>query len=164
LTKEEFKTCFNDYFDPIRNYLYYRSGNSELATDIAQEVFMKIWEKNIDFEPNRTKGLLYKIASDLFVSQIRKNKVAEKYANSLQFDLTSESPEEVLAYEELKTNYEKALNDLSEKQRTVFLMSRIDNLTYKEIAQRLSISIKAVEKRMHIAITNLKKQLYNETK
>ena len=73
MTKENFKLLYDEYFDAIRRYLYYRSNDSELSTDIAQEVFMKVWEKQIKYEPGRTKSLLYKMAGDMFVSQIRKN-------------------------------------------------------------------------------------------
>ncbi|UCH13169.1 MAG: RNA polymerase sigma-70 factor, partial [Bacteroidales bacterium] len=58
-----------------------------------------------------------------------------------------------------KANYVKALSELSEKQRTVFLMARMEGLKYREIAERLNISIKAVEKRMSITLAYLKKAL-----
>ncbi len=159
MTREEFKTCFDQYFDPLRNYLYYRSGDAELATDISQEAFMKIWEKQFDYHPTKTKSLLYKIGIDLFLSHLRKNKVADAYVESLAFDIKKDSPETTFEFQELKENYEKALSNLPEKQRSVFLMSRKDGLTYKDIAERLDISVKAIEKRMSLALATLKKQL-----
>ncbi len=165
MTQATFKTCFDQFFEPIRNYVYYRSGNASLATDIAQEVFMKLWEKQINFSPKKTKALLYKMAGDLFIDHLRKNKVASNYVSHLKLNLnnTPQTPEQTLRYKELKNNYEIALAKLPEKQRTVFLMSRIESLTYKEIAQRLNLSVKAIEKRMHLAINQLKEQLqYHE--
>jgi len=160
MTKENFKQLYDEYFDAIRRYLYYRSNDSELATDIAQEVFMKVWEKQIKYEPNRTKSLLYKMASDMFVSQVRKNKVADKYRDTINLEFKSDQgPDEKLEYEELKQHYERTLAGLSEKQRTVFLMSRLEEMTYNEIAQRLELSVKAVEKRMGLALSELRKAI-----
>lgn len=72
-----------------------------------------------------------------------------------------ESPEKILEYKELKSKYELALSRLSEKQRVVFLMSRTEDFKYSEIAERLNLSVKAVEKRMKNALGFLKKALRN---
>jgi RNA polymerase sigma-70 factor (ECF subfamily) len=78
------------------------------------------------------------------------------YKNSLAFSLADVSPEEEMEYKELQQRYKKALAGLPEKQRVVFLMSRVDGLKYHEIADRLNISVKAVEKRMKNALDDLK--------
>ncbi|MFT5777232.1 MAG: RNA polymerase sigma-70 factor (family 1) [Crocinitomicaceae bacterium] len=163
MTKDQFKHCFDQYFDQLRNYIYYRCGDEERASDIAQESFMKIWEKDIDFDENKVKGLLYHIAKQLWISQYRKKESEKKYELSLTFKPSSDNPDETLEYQELKNNYEETLAALPAKQREVFLMSRIDDLTYKEIAIRLEISVKAIEKRMSLALQELRKVLSNET-
>jgi RNA polymerase sigma-70 factor (ECF subfamily) len=58
-------------------------------------------------------------------------------------------------------NYENALATLPEKQRTVFLLHRMDGLKYHEIASNLGLSVKAVEKRMKFALEYLRKALNN---
>ncbi len=162
MTKKEFKIIYDLYFDHIRRYIYYRSGNEELATDIAQETFMKIWEKDFDYHPKKTKSLLYKIALDYFISQYRKAKIETKYLNEIRFNFTEETSTNLLEYQELKTHYEKILADLPAKQRDVFLMNRLEGFTYKEIAERLELSIKAVEKRMSLALGVLKKNIKHQ--
>ena len=159
LTQEEFKILFDNHFDSIRNYIYYRSGDEELATDIAQESFMKVWEKDIPFNEKPVRSLLYKIASDIFISKYRRDKVAQKYLAKLEPSVDNHSPEKQLQYQELKGTYESALANLSEKQRVVFLMSRNEGLKYQEIADRLELSVKAVEKRMTYALSYLRNAL-----
>ena len=152
MTEKEFKQFFDTNFDSLRSYLYYRSGDQELSTDLAQETFVKIWEKQIKDEGKKTIGLAYKIASDLFVSRYRRNITAQNYQKSLEFGYTAISPEDEMEYKELKEKFEHTLANLSEKQRVVFLMSRMEELKYSEIAERLGISVKAVEKRMSGAL------------
>jgi len=159
LTKEEFKNIYDQYFDTIRRYLYYKSGNSDLATDIAQEVFIKVWEKQFDFKSKKIVPLLYKMSSDQFINYTRKENVKREYLNEFRFNFKEDKTDNILEYKELKQIYENAIAKLSNKQREVFLMSRLEELTYKEIALRLDITVKAVEKRMSIALSELKKQL-----
>jgi RNA polymerase sigma-70 factor (family 1) len=159
LTKKEYKTCFDQLFDPLRNYLYYKCGDSDLATDIVQDIFLKVWEKPIDVTSKTIKSLLYKMVNDAFFDHLRKNKVADKYLSRLDLNLSSNGPDDILEFAELKQQYETILASLGEKQRSVFLMSRMEELTYKEIAERLDISVKAVEKRMSQALKVLKEKV-----
>lgn len=159
MTKHEFKQLFDRHFDAIRNYIYYRSGDAELSTDIAQDVFLRLWEKQTEYRERENVGLLYKMAADEFISRYRRQQVELGYLKSLSFKLHDVPPDEELQYKELQQKYEAALADLSDKQRVVFLMSRSDGLKYHEIAERLGVSVKAVEKRMKYALDFLKLKL-----
>jgi RNA polymerase sigma-70 factor (ECF subfamily) len=99
------------------------------------------------------------MASDLFISRYRHRQVEWEYLKKLTLDAENESPEAQLEYGELQSRYEEALGTLPEKQRTVFLMSRLDGLKYHEIAGRLQVSVKAVEKRMSAALNQLRQKL-----
>lgn len=159
MTKEEFKVLFDKHFDSVRSYLFYRGADKELATDLAQDVFLRIWEKQLAIEPKGILRLLYKIAGDMFISRYRRETLELNYRKTLKFNDSNVTPDERLQYNELKENYTKALAQLNEKQRTVFLMSRMEGLKYHEIAERLNISVKAVEKRMSNTLAYLKKAL-----
>lgn len=159
MTKEEFKYLFDLYFDSVRSYLYYRGAGTEEASDLAQDVFLRLWEKQIEIDPKAAIRLLYKMAGDMYVSKYRRRKLEMNYLDSLQDDKNDVSPEELLKHKELFENYKRALANLSEKQRIVFLMSRMEGLKYTEIADRLGLSVKAVEKRMNLTLSFLKKVL-----
>jgi len=161
LTKEIFKALFDTHFDAVRSYVYYRSGDTELATDVAQETFLKIWEKQLQPDVKNIKGLLLKIAGDIFISRYRREKLALDFSMTFKHGILDDSPEDQMQFKELKSRYEQALKILPENQRTVFLMSRMDGLKYHEIAGQLGLSVKAVEKRMNLALTFLKKFIEN---
>jgi len=129
----------------------------ELSTDIAQDTFLKLWKKQLNYDEKKIKSLLYKIARNQFIDHKRRQKKEAEYLSEMKFQFSPGFQDNGLV--ELKENYERALLTLTEKQRVVFLMSRNENLKYSEIAGRLKISIKSVEKRMSKAILNIKQAM-----
>jgi len=162
LRKEEFKKLFDTYFDAIRRYLYYRCSDSELASDVAQDLFTRIWEKSMQIDPVKDKALLYKMASDMIVSKLRRRRVELNYSGSIKIEESANTPETNVEYEQLKIQYSEVLLKMPEKVRTTFLMSRGEELKYAEIAERLNVSVKAIEKRMNLALTLLRRDLMKE--
>ncbi len=159
MTQEQFKLVFDQNFDAIRRYLYFRSGDSTVSTDLAQDIFMKVWERGRPLDPEGDKALLYKMANDLFISHLRRIRRSREAFSEMEFEASSSSPDSEMEYKELQSNYKRALGKIPEKQRTTFLMSRTEQLSYKEIAERLSISVKAVEKRVSAALVILRKEI-----
>jgi RNA polymerase sigma-70 factor (ECF subfamily) len=159
VTKEQFKTLFDLYFEDIRRYLYYRCGDTMVSTDLAQDTFMRVWEKQMTLLPGKDKALLYKIAGDLFVSYTRRERLRREAPERIHFERSDHSPEDQLQYREMQDKYEEVLMKIPENQRIAFLMSRTEELSYQEIATRLSISVKAVEKRISGALSRLRKEL-----
>ncbi len=115
--------------------------------------------KQLDKQPEELVGLLYKMAKNTLISKYRHNQIEQAFIARTPAAESSQSPEEAMNYKELKTNYEQALSRMPPKQREVFLMSRYEELKYHEIAQRLELSIKAVEKRMKNALQFLREAL-----
>ena len=160
MKKSEFKDIFDSYFDSIRNYIYYRYADESIASDIAQDVFMRIWEKKDTIDTKNIKALLYKMANDMVISEYRKSTIRLDYAKDMvATGIENLSPQEILQFEELKTRYSSALDEMGEVQREAFLMSRNEELKYHEISDRLGISVKAVEKRITGALQFLKTKL-----
>ena len=156
---KEFKMIYDTHFDNLRQYLNYRSGDQQLSDDIAQSVFMKVWTKKIEVASGNLKSLLFKMATDEFVSHVRRQKVERSYRESINLRVIHESEPENDGYGDKKVIFEKALGQLPEKQRTALLMNKMQGLTYKEIAESLNLSQKAVEKRISQALNTLKQNL-----
>ena len=149
---------YDAHFDDLRRYLIYRSGDQDLSKDIAQNVFMKVWTKKIEIASGNIKSLLFKMATDEFISHIRKKKVEKEYTESIDLRLIRE-PDNNDDLLEKKVLFQKALNQLPEKQKTALLMNKMQGLTYKEIAEVLNLSQKAIEKRIGLALKALKQNL-----
>ena len=158
MTAKDFKMIYDTHFDDLRRYLIYRSGNQDLSGDIAQNVFMKVWTKKIEIASGNIKSLLFKMATDEFISHIRKKKVEKEYIESVNLRLIRE-PDNNDDLLEKKVLFQKALNQLPEKQKTALLMNKMQGLTYKEIAEVLNLSQKAIEKRIGLAIKALKQNI-----
>ena len=149
---------YDNHFDNLRRYLYYRSGDQDLSADIAQNVFMKIWKKKIDITKGNIKSLLFKMGTDEFISYYRRSKIERDYVNTQDFKLVHENNDQNDVAEK-KQKFEKALMTLTDKQRVALLMNKMEGLTYKEIAESLNLSQKAIEKRISQALSTLKKNL-----
>ena len=158
MTAKDFKMIYDEHFDDLRRYLIYRSGDQDLSGDIAQNVFMKVWTKKIEIASGNIKSLLFKMATDEFISHIRRKKVEKEYTESIDLKLIRE-PDNNDDLLEKKVLFQKALNQLPEKQKTALLMNKMQGLTYKEIAEVLNLSQKAIEKRIGLALKALKQNL-----
>ena len=154
-----FEKVFADYAKDVKRFMYFKTKDMDLAEDIVQDTFIKLWEKCKDTTFDTVKSFLFTIANNLFLNIIKHNKVVHKHQQGYIHENSNESPEFLYLEQEFLEKLEKAIADLPEKQREVFLLSRIEKKKYKEIATQLQISVKAVEKRMHNALKVLKDKI-----
>jgi RNA polymerase sigma-70 factor (ECF subfamily) len=160
--KNEFERIFNQYGQDVRRFLLFKSGNIDTADDILQEVFLKLWQNcdNVNYE--KVKSYLFTIANNMFLNMIKHNKVVLNYEKAYTGSQTNrQSPEYLMIEDEFYQKIQNNIASLPEKQRVVFLMNRMESKKYKEIAEELQISVKAVEKRMHLALKALRVQIGN---
>jgi RNA polymerase sigma-70 factor (ECF subfamily) len=154
--KEWFSGIFDSHYEHVRNYLYYMSGDMEAAEDISQDVFLKLWEHRSKVNDITVKPLLFKIAKNLFLNSKKRQTLDLKFINTRTNSIEHESPQYILEVEEFDKSLQKAINKLPEQCRTFFLMNRIDDLKYQEIAANFGISVKAVEKQISKALKLLR--------
>lgn len=154
------QTVYNNIYEKqvqrLRNFVYYKCGDLAMAEDIAQESFVKLWLNCASVILESVMGYLYTIANRMFIDQTRSQKVRLKFEKEPMPTSNTEDPYYVLRTEEFRETIERVISDLPDGQREVFLLNRIDNYTYKEIAEMLQISSTAVEKRMTKALIKLR--------
>ncbi len=157
-----FSGFFKSHAKTLRNYLYYKFGNEEQAEDVTQEAFIKLWENCANVPPEKAKSFLYTVANNTSLNHIAHQKVVLEFNKKSTIPVTdSQNPEFLMEEEQFKVKLQKAIAGLSEAQRSAFLLHRIDGKKYHEIADILGISVKAVEKRIHGALQQLRKDIDN---
>jgi len=163
ICKEQvFKSVFDAYFKMLRNYLIFKFGSVEKAEDMAQNAFVVLWEHCKKVSPDKAKSFLFTTAIRLSINNLKRENLAINFQNnSKQNPINNESPEFLMVEAEFETRLEQTLNLLPEKQRTVFLLNRLENLSYKEIAELEQVSVKAIEKRMQQALQIIRKEIGN---
>lgn len=155
--KKVFEDLYEVHAESLRNFLYYKCGNLQQAEDITHDAFSKLWLNCAKVIFEKAKSFVFTTGKNLFLNQAKHRTVVLKFNTKAKVhDNDHEDPQFLMEHEEFKQKLEKAISELTEAQRVVFLMNRIDKLTYKQIAVALEISDKAVEKRMHNALKNLK--------
>ena len=155
-----YRSIFDQYYESIRSFAYYKTGDVDLADDIVQEVFLKLWTNRNDVKNDTIKSLLYTIASNTIKNHFKHQKVVYNFQKQDKTnEETSEQADSNLRQEELNRKLQDALAEIPEKSREVFLMNRIEGLTYSDIADRLGLSVKAIEKRMSEALSILRSRI-----
>ena len=158
-SEDWFKKVFDRYYDHLRNYLYYLSGDIEWADDALQEVFMVIWERRNKMKEETLQSYMFTVGRNLFLKHNRRKAVHLKFEKLNQEEFLAQSPEDEILNEEFDRQLQAAISDLPERCRTIFLMNKIDIMTNQQIADRLNVSVKAVEKQITKAFKILRNKL-----
>jgi len=160
--KKALEELFN-YFYP-RLYQFSKSflKLEEGIDDILQEVFVKVWNNRSNIRATETfNSFIFTITRNLLLNELRTRLNSQKMKEKIQklsvFD--DYNTIENLDYEELKETVDQIVSKLPEKQREVFLLSRYEGLSHKEISEKLNISTKTVEYHISQSINTIKSKL-----
>jgi len=154
-----FKKIYDTYADNLFGFILYKCGDKDLAKDLVQESFIRLWNNCSKVIYEKAKSYLFTVGNNLFLDDYAHKKVVLEHQKLGGKTITEETPEFVLEEQEFLKKLNDAIANLPEKQREVFLMNRIDKKRYKDIAEALDISVKAVEKRMTLALKALRTQI-----
>lgn len=134
----------------LRNWLRQRMGNSEHAADLAHDTFIRILTNHAQLSHLREpRAYLRTIANRLMIDHSRRQRVEqawlENWINVYEEDAVTCSAEKVAEITELLTTIARLLEGMPEKVRNAFIWSRLEGLTYAEIATRLNVSGSSVK-------------------
>jgi len=159
--EQAFEQLFKLYFERLYHFANSILKDASLAKDIVQEVYIKFWEKRKVIEPINIESFLYRLVRNQCISHIRHIKVINNTKQSLadiknieelyRIDFVRDEPYLVIE-KELEKEIEGVIADLPPRCREVFLMSRVDGLKNKEIAEQLDMRVKNVEKHITKAL------------
>lgn len=159
LSLQEYQQIFKELYRPIRNFIYFRCGDADLAEDITQDTFLKLWETRSKIDKSTVKAYLYKIAQNNTINYQKRQQLLYKFQKKAALDREFDTPDKMMEINQYEEKLLKALAMLPEGGREVFLMNRLEDLTYVEIAERLGLSVKAIEKRMSKVLKILREHL-----
>lgn len=154
-----FSAVFNKYSKELHNFLYYKFGERLNPKDKMQEAFIKLWQNCSKVTPNKAKSYLYTIGNNLMLNEAAHQKVVLNFQKIPTKKHTNENPEFLLEEQQYMEKLQNALANLTDAQRTAFMMNRVEGKKHKEIAELLGISTKAVEKRIYGALNKLREDI-----
>lgn len=166
--EEAFRILVEKYHRQIFDLCFRYVGNQEDAEEVAQDVFIRVFNARASYEPKaKFSTYLYRVAVNLSLNRIRDRKRRRVVALESIFHLDKAQtpgsspfrPDQILEQNELQTLIGNAIESLPPNQRTAVLLKRFEGLSYEEIAEVMECSVSAVEARLHRAKLNLNKRL-----
>lgn len=164
LLQKSDEDAFAEIYNRYWKILFYTANgilrDKEIAQDVVQEVFVDLWQRRGEATIQYLKAYLQQAARFQTLKAIRNQKVNDEFYTRLAkttADIVYENP---LLFKEQETLLRRVLDGLPEDCRYIFRLSREEQLTYKQIAARLEISEKTVEKKMSICLKHIREYLH----
>ena len=159
--KTALKELFEAHYKAVCAAIHRFVGERSMTEDLAQQVFIRLWEKRHQIEITSSPGAyLHRMAVNEALAWLRskKNQQAEEVTPTTPFTPEADG-EDVLLHNELQQQIHQAIDTLPPRCRAVFQLSRFEELSYQEIATQMDISVKTVEHQMGKALRVLRERL-----
>lgn len=157
--RKAFEAVFRAWYPFLCNYATQLLKEPSAAEEIVQELFVNLWEKKEDINIDTSlKSYLFRAVKNRCLNYVRHSKIKEEYFRIMQSEQNNYS-EDYDSQAELMQKIEESIASLPEKRKEIFRLSRQEGLKYREIANRLNLSIKTVETQMGLAIKSLRENL-----
>lgn len=152
---------FRQYYAYICKAVYKIIPDTNLVEDLAQDVFYELWRKRGQLRvASSLKGYLRRAAVNKALNYVRDQriKLTEEEQAPVQKSTVASAPEQMAA-DHLQSRIDKAIDALPERCRIAFVLSRFEDMSYREIAEQLDISPKTVEHQIAKALKILREKL-----
>ena len=135
--------------------------DNDTAEELVQDLFYKFWEKHESLQITTSlKAYLFNAVRNNSLKYLEHLKIVDKYArNYVPDEEYQEKTDDLIKVSELQQKIDSTLDKMPARVSRIFKLSRFDGLKYKEIADKLNISIKTVEANMGIALKTFRKSL-----
>lgn len=157
-----FEQVFKTHFKGLHAYACTMVKDSDEAEEIVQQVFFRIWERAASLQiTGSVAAYLYRAVHNESLNYLKHQKVRAGYQMHVAYSQrgVADAPAKKLVSQELEVRFRDALNELPEQCRTIFQLSRFEELKYREIADKLRISVKTVENQMGKALKIMRVKL-----
>ncbi len=163
-TKEEFEVLFKQHYAWLVKVAARLTTDVHSAEDVVQETFIALWEKRETFSiEGDARAYLRMAVMNRALNHLRNSKkISAQEINDKHEELAANDihiPDTALIGKDTEQKVAVVLGALPEGSRVVFSLSRFEEMSYKEIADKLNVSVKAVEKHMTIALKHIRKHL-----
>jgi len=162
INRKDFEALFNDHYSRLCAYAYNFLKEQEGSEEIAQEVFFKLWINRTDIKiESSMESYLYRSVRNACLNLIKHINVREKYKehNQEEIEYSEQIDRDPMNASELELKIRASIDLLPEQRKKIFILSRYEQLKYKEIAEQLGLSVKTVENQMGKALQFLRKEL-----
>lgn len=161
VSKTAFEEVFKAHFKALHAYACTLLRVEAQAEELVQQVFYKLWLKKDEVHIRQTlQAYLYQSVYNECLNYLKHQKVRKAHqVHTLHTTAEGQVPDQDMANRELKEKIHEALSRLPEQCRTIFQMSRFEDLKYREIAEQLRLSVKTVENQMGKALKLMRQHL-----
>jgi RNA polymerase sigma-70 factor (ECF subfamily) len=167
--KSAFEVIFLRYYSSLCTYACTILSNKDASEEVVQDLFVKIWENRKDTEITTSlKSYLYRTIHNQCINLIESWKVRDNYTKKYNSDhnpslttipFSGDYPIANLIVKELEDKIDESIKTLPEQCREIFLMIRIYDKSYQEVADKLNISVNTVKTQMQRAVSKMKEML-----
>ena len=159
-----FNQLYQIYARRLASKLIYLLKSEELAQDVLQDVFLKIWSSREMIDPELNFGaLLSKMATNLSKNVFRKNLYDQSLLSLMDPEASYNPIDDADNASQAKAVLEMALSKLTERQRDIYILHKLDGRSYKEISEQLNISVSAINHHLQKANKQLKAILKSQS-